>query len=38
MNSSVDEVEFIKLLVELFNKGKSYCMVLSLMCRMGSLK
>lgn len=33
MNNSVDEAESIKLLVELFNKGKSHCMVLSSMCR-----
>lgn len=38
MNSSVDEAESIKLLVELFNKGKSHCMVLSSMCRKSKAK
>lgn len=38
MNSSVDEAESIKLLVELFNKGKSHCMVLSSVCRKSKAK
>lgn len=38
MNNSVDEAESIKLLVELFNKGKSHCMVLSSMCRKSKAK
>lgn len=38
MNNSVDEAESIKLLVELFNKGKSHCMVLNSMCRKSKAK
>lgn len=38
MNSRVDEAESVKLLTELFNKGKSHCMVLSSVCRKSKAK